>query len=167
MCCEAFNDVGSYDWASSVTRHKRVRSTATRTLAQPCSSHAPPQQLPDDIFRVTRSPAHVEIVVPDSTCRRAAGIGTKACHMRCCSAAPKAGIIARPRADTVRGEVLSSCHCHAFTTCCVTCQPRNAAPETVRRQRCPRPPMTQLGATLGSNHRQAGPAWPRRRILAP
>ena len=102
--------------------------------------------------RTSRSSVLPQHAHPDSTCRRAAGIGTKGggketCHMRCCSAAPKAGIIARPRAVTVRGEVLSTCHCHAFTTCCLTrhtCQPRNAAPETVRRQRCPRPPMTQL-----------------------
>ena len=180
------NDVGSYT-GSSVTRHKRAfaqrqrarshnRAHRTRRLSsfQTIFLESHEAQRTSRLLSVLPQHAH-----PDSTCRRAAGIGTKACHMRCCSAAPKAGIIARPRADTVRGEVLSSCHCHAFTTCCVTCQPRNAAPKTVWRQ-CSPPrilPTTAHDAAWRHPRQQpspgrSGPAQPsvakrRRRTLAP
>ena len=176
MRFDSLNDAGSYT-GSSVTRHNRAfaqrarshhRAHRTRRLSsfQTIFSESHEAQ------RTSRSSVLPQHVHPDSTCRRAAGIGTKGggketCHMRCCSAAPKAGIIARPRAVTVRGEVLSTCHCHAFTTCCVTCQPHNAAPKTVRRQRSPPRilPTTAHDAAWRHPRRQpspgrSGPAQP-------
>ena len=106
----------------SVTRHKRAfaqharlhhRAHRTRRLSSFQTIFSESHEAQRTSSRSSVLPQHAH---PDSTCRRAAGIGTKGggketCHMRCCSAAPKAGIIARPRAVTVRGEVLSTCHC--------------------------------------------------------
>ena len=55
----------------------------------------------------------------------------------CCKTAPRMESIARPPAVTLRGELLSTCHCHAFTTCCLMCKPCDDAPQRERRQRWP------------------------------
>ena len=74
--------------------------------------------------------------------RLAPGIGSNSggkdgCQIWCCKTAPRMGSIARPPAVTLRGELLSTCHCHAFTTCCLMCKPCDDAPQRERRQRWP------------------------------